>query len=179
MRDKSGTKITVLIFLISLAITIAVLYAGRGIRNHVFHQRMVAWSAASARDTDGAENRVVLTGIPGYLGTSEVYLDFMGDGYINLSGDNPQETDGWRLISEFAIEPGSYTLTGLKGAEEHTVALQLYVRDGAGYEQYLYQWDEDVKFTVERTVEAALHARVFPFVNGVDLVARPAVYRDE
>lgn len=179
LTDRSNAKRTLLIFLISLVLTTAVLYAGKGIRKHVLHQRMVAWSAASARDTDGAENRVVLNGKPGYLGESSVYLDFTKDGYISLSGDNPEEIDGWKLISEFTIEPGNYTLTGLKGAIENTVALQLYISDDTGYDRYLCQWNEDINFTVERDTEATLHARVFPFVDEVDIVARPAVYRDE
>lgn len=178
MKDRGDTKQYILIFLGSLVITTAVLYVGRGINKHMHHQKMVAWSVASARDTDGAENRVVLNGIPGYLGMSGVYLDFMKDGYIMLSGDNPEEIDGWKLISEFAIEPGSYTLTGMKGAKENTVAFQLYICDDTGSYRYLYQWDEDIAFAVEQDMEATLHVRVYPFVDEVDIVARPAVYRD-
>ena len=42
-----------------------------------------------------------------------------------------------------------------------------------------YQYDDDVSFTIERAVDAALHVRVYPETEGIDAMARPAVYRDE
>ena len=67
----------------------------------------------------------------------------------------------------------------MKGQEEDTVALQLHIEDETGFYRYLYQYDEDVTFIVERSVEATLHVRVYPETVGVNIPARPAVYRDE
>ena len=139
---------------------------------------MVTYSIASARE-DGAANRVVLNGKGGYLGSSNVYLKYLVDGWIRLTGDNVEESNGWKLLSEFNLEPGMYTLTGMAGFEKNTVALQLRVEDDMGAYRYLYQHDEDVKFKVERQTTAELNVRVYPNVADVDVTVRPAVYRDE
>ena len=139
---------------------------------------MVAYSVASTRE-DGTPNRVVMIGKPGYLGYSSVHLSYLEDGWIKLIGDNTEKSDGWKLLSTFTLEPGMYTLTGMKGQDENTIALQLRIEDDTGYYQYFNQYDEDVIFTIERPVNAALHVRIYPEVEGIDVKARPAVYRDE
>ena len=139
---------------------------------------MVQYSIASARE-DGEPNRVILNGKPGYLGYSTVLLSYLKDGWISLVGDNVEESNGWKLLSTFTLEPGTYTLTGMKGQDENTIALQLRVEDDTGYHHYFYQYDEDVNFTIERPMEAKLHVRVYPETEGIDVNARPAVYRDE
>ena len=139
---------------------------------------MVLYSIASARE-DGAPNCVVMTGKPGYIGPSSVYLSYLKDGWINLTGDNDGENNGWKLLSTFTLEPGAYSLDGLKGQSENTIALQLRIEGEPGFYQYIYQCDENVRFTIERPVEAVLHVRVYPEVEGIDVKARPAVYRDE
>lgn len=139
---------------------------------------MVQYSIASARE-DGEPNRVVMNGRPGYLGYSSVHLSYLKDGWISLAGDNIEESNGWKLLSTFTLETGTYTLTGMKGQDENTIALQLHIEDDTGFYRYIYQYDEDVSFTIERQVDAALHVRVYPGAEGIDVNARPAVYRDE
>lgn len=139
---------------------------------------MIQYSIASARD-DGTPNRVVLTGKPGYLGYSSVHLSYLKDGWISLVGDNVEESSAWKLLSAFALEPGTYTLTGMKGQIENTVAFQLRIEDDTGYYHYFYQYNDDICFTIERAVEATLRMGVYPEVEGIDVKARPAVYRDE
>ena len=139
---------------------------------------MVQYSIVSARE-DGAPNRVVMNGKPGYLGDSAVHLSYLKDGWISFVGDNVEESNGWKLLSTFTLEPGKYTLTGMKGQRENTVALQLYIKDETGFSRYIYQYDEDVRFIIEKPVDATLHVRVYPGVDGIDVKARPAVYRDE
>lgn len=138
---------------------------------------MVQYSIASARE-DGEPNRVILNGKPGYLGYSSVHLSYLKDGWISLVGDNVEESNGWKLLSTFTLEPGTYTLTGMKGQDENTIALQLHIEDDTGFYRYIYQYDDDVSFTIERAVDATLHVRVYPEVEGIDVKARPAVYRD-
>ena len=139
---------------------------------------MIEFSLASVRE-DGAPNRVVMIGKPGYLGYSSVHLSYLKDGWISLTGDNFKESNGWRLLSKLTLEPGKYTLTGLKELKENTIALQLRIEDDTGYYHYFYQYDEDVSFVIERPVEATLHVRVYPETVGINVKARPAVYRDE
>ena len=139
---------------------------------------MVQYSIASARE-DGEPNRVVMNGKSGNLGPSSVHLSYLKDGWISLVGDNVEESNGWKLLSTFTLEPGTYTLTGMKRQDENTIALQLRIEDDTGFYRYIYQYDEDMSFTIERQVDAALHVRVYPETEGIDVNARPAVYRDE
>lgn len=108
-----------------------------------------------------------------------MHLSYLKDGWISLVGDNVEERNGWKLLSTFTLEPGTYTLTGMKGQDENTIALQLHIEDDTGYYHYFYQYDDDVGFTIERAVEATIHVRVYPEVEGIDVNVRPAVYRDE
>lgn len=139
---------------------------------------MIEYSLASARE-DGTPNRVIMNGKPGYLGYSTVLLSYLKDGWIRVVGDNVEESNGWKLLSTFTLEPGTYTLTGMKGQDEKTIALQLHIEDETGLYQYIYQYDADVSFTIEKAVDAVLHVRVFPETEGIDVKARPAVYKDD
>jgi len=178
LPDKSSKKRIICIFTLSLFVTLMILYIGDGIRKHIVHQRMVAYAMSSARE-DGTPNRVIMLGKPGYLGYSSVQLSYLKDGWISLNGDNEEENNGWKLISTFTLEPGTYTLTGMKGQDDNTVALQLHIEDDTGFYRYIYQYDENVVFTIERPSNATLHVRVYPTIEGIDVKVRPAVYRDE
>ena len=144
----------------------------------MIHQRMVEYSIASARE-DGTSNCVIMNGKAGALGYSYVKLYYLEDGWIRLEGKNKDDSDGWRLLTKFNLEPGKYTFTGMRGQAENTIALQLHYYDDTGFSQYLYQFDEDIDFTVERVSEAMLHVRVYPNVESLNVLARPAVYRNE
>lgn len=142
------------------------------------YERMLSYSKATSRAVDGAENHVVMNGISGYFGIS-VYLKYLEDGYIQLTGDNIDGENAWKLISNFTLEPGTYTLTGMNGVSDKTVALQLLISCDNGFNQYLYQYDEDVFFTLDLPSKATLHVMVYPNAVGIDVTARPAVYKDE
>ena len=108
-----------------------------------------------------------------------MHLSYLKDGWISLVGDNVEGSNGWKLLSTFILEPGKYTFTGLKGQGENTVALQLHIEDDTGFSRYIYQYDDDVSFEIERPVDATLNIRVYSEVEGIDVKARPAVYRNE
>ena len=164
--------------MVSLILTLCCLYTVSGVKKQITHERMLAYSAASARATDGAENRVVMNGISGSFGYS-VYMAYLEDGYISLRGSHLDDSNAWKLLSKFTLEPGTYTLTGMRGVEKDTIALQLHFADDTGFYRYLYQFDEDVVFTIDRLSEATLHVMVYPNAEGIDVIARPAVFRDE
>lgn len=142
------------------------------------YERMLSYSKATSRAVDGAENHVVMNGISGYFGVS-VYLKYLEDGYIQLTGDNIDGERGWKLLSKFTLEPGTYTLTGMSDVLEDTIALQLRISDDTRFYQYLYQYDEDVVFMIKRVSEATLQVMVYPDAREIDVKARPAVYKDE
>ena len=92
---------------------------------------MIQYSTASARE-DGAENRVVMTGKGGYLGYTSVRLPYLEGGWIELARGNREELSGWKLISTFSLEPGTYTLAGIKSQAAETIAHQLHIVDETG-----------------------------------------------
>lgn len=139
---------------------------------------MVQYSHVSARE-DGAENLVVMEGNSGSVGQTYVYLKYLENGFIHIYGNNSYDINGWKKLSEFQLSPGLFTLTGLRGSTEKTIVLQLRISDDSGFYQYFNQWDEDVIFTIEHEMKADLNVRVYPFVESIDVKARPAVYRDE
>lgn len=131
-------------------ITLAVLCTCDAVAKHILHQQMVQNSIASTRE-DGSANRVIMNGKPGYIGPSSVQLSYLKDGWISLAGDNVEENNGWKLLSTFTLESGLYTLTGLKEQDENTIALQLRVEDDTGFYRYIYQYDKDVSFKIEKS----------------------------
>lgn len=172
-------KRTLAFFLLSLLATLVILCGTSEFRKRRLHRKMVAYALASSRESDGAENLFILDGKAGYLGESGVYLEYKKDGYIHLFGDNKKSNNCWKKISEFEIEPGTYTLTGMSGVPENTIVLQFRISDDNGWHETIFQWDEDVQVTVDRELTATLHIMVYPNVNGIDTVARPGLYKDE
>ena len=175
MKEINGRII--IIFSVSFIMTLLLLDIGTSINKYFIHQKMVQYSIASVRE-DGVENRVVMIGIPGYIGESLVYLNYLENGYIELSGSNPEEQYGWKKLSEFVLDPGTYTLTGMKGLGEQIIALQLRISDDKGFYRYIYQYNEDVEFKVDQQSEATLHVMIYPLAENIDVIVRPAVYKE-
>lgn len=104
MSDRKDVKRIICIFLMSLIVTLVICFLGNWIKKNLIHQRMAAYAVASARVEDGAVNKVVMNGIPGYLGYSTVYLKYLRDGYIQIKGDNSGENNEWKLLSQFFLD---------------------------------------------------------------------------
>ena len=167
-----------MIFLSSFMITLGALYVGNlAIKEHTY-KRMLQYSIETTRE-DGASNRVIMNGVSGFVGRTNVGISYMNGGKIRLNGANYDEIDGWQRISEFTLEPGRYTFTGMKGQGENTIALQLDIMGESGIKYSYYQFNDDVYFLTEKPTDVALYIRVFPAIGKVDVIARPAVYKDE
>ncbi len=164
--------------MISLLVSLSILAAGNQVIKAVIRQKMISYALASARDSDGAANLVVMDGRSGYIGSSTIQLKYIEDGYISIKGINVDEKGQWKQIAEIELEPGAYTLTGLKGSSQEIVALILHLEDSKGAETNYWQYDEDVHFTVDKLCKASLSVRVSQYAE-VEVIARPAVYRDE
>ena len=173
-------KRKLIIFLISLFASLAFLFVSSGIHRAILHKRMVDYAKASARESDGAENCVVMDGKSGYIGSSRVYVKYLKDGYIKISGDNSDGSSGWKLVSEWIMEKGRYTLSGLSGFKENTLELQLSVwnEEKNGYDYYC-QFNDEVSIELFEPKSVRLFLRVYPNVTNINVIARPAVYKDE
>lgn len=176
--DSKESKRIILVFMASLIVSLSILAAGNQVIKSVIHKRMISYASASARESDGAQNLVVMDGRSGYMGSSTIQLKYLEDGYISISGINTDETGQWKQIAEFDLDPGTYTLTGLKESSKEVVALRLHLEDSSSAVTDYWQFDEDVQFTVVDRCKAILSVRVNQHAE-VDAIARPAVYRDE
>ena len=137
---------------------------------------MLEGAAATARTTDGAENRVVMLGDSGFVDFSPVYLKYLEGGQIRISGANSTDRHRWKKIARITLPPGTYTFTGLKAAPK-TVELQLDYSGEDGH-VWLSQWNEDITFELDEERDVELHVKVYAGVT-VDAIARPAIYKDE
>ena len=173
-----GRLRTLTIILVSFIITLVVLYFGNGMVEENTRQRMLKYSIDSMRE-DGTPNRVIMNGVTGFIGRTNVRLSYMDDGYIRLAGENYDNIDGWQRISEFLLEPGKYCFTGMQGQTKDSIALQLDLEDSANNKTYYFQFDDEVTILNEKTMSAALYIRIYPSIGKVNLIARPAVYRNE
>ena len=172
-------KRKIIIFLISMLATLVFLFVSSGIHRAILHKRMVKYAKASARKTDGAENCVIMDGKSGFIGASHVYVKYLEDGYMKIFGDNTDDSSEWKLVSEWTMDEGRYTLSGLSGFEEKTLELQLSVWNEERDEyDYYCQFDDEVSFEIIEKEKVRLFLRVYPEVTGIDAIARPAVYKD-
>lgn len=177
MGNEKNNKIF-LVFMTSLIISLSMLITGNQIVKSVIHRRMLLYALASARESDGAQNLVVMDGYSGFIGSSMIELKYKEDGFILIKGTNQDETDQWKQIAEIELVPGIYTLAGLKGSSQDVVALRLHLKGVDGAVTNYWQFDEDVQFTVAEQSHATLSVRVNQYAK-VNTIARPAVYKDE
>ena len=140
---------------------------------------MKEYSLNSARPEDGAENLIIMNGNAGYIGMTHAHLSYMKDGSIQIKGYNPDSSSAWKKLCDFVLEPGTYTLTGLKGFQPETLELQysIFNEEKGGYDYYS-QYDEDLTITIPKKRKARLHVRIYPFTE-VDTLARPAIYKEQ
>lgn len=139
---------------------------------------MLQYSIDTTRE-DGASNYVIMNGVTGFIGRTNVKLSYMRNGCIILRGSNNYDIDGWQRISEFSLEPGKYTFSGIKEQSKNSVALQLVLEETTGAKCSYYQYDDDVALQIKNTVQASLYIRVYPSVGKVNMILQPAVYKDE
>ncbi len=176
--DSKESNRIILVFIASLIVSLSLLAAGNQVIKTVIHKRMVSYAIASSRESDGAENLVVMDGRSGFVGSSRIQLKYLEHGYISVNGINTEETGQWKQIAVFYLDPGKYTLTGLKESSQDVVALRLHLKDSEGAVTNYWQFDEDVQFKVAERCKAILSIRVNQYAE-VDAIAQPAVYRDE
>lgn len=176
--DSKESKRIILVFVISLIISLSLLAFGNQVYKAVIRKRMILYALSSSRESDGAENLVIMDGRSGYVGSSTIQLKFLDSGYISISGINSDETGQWKQIAEFELEPGTYTLTGLEGSSLAVVAMRLHLEDSEGVVKNYWQYDGDIQFYITNICKATLSVRVNQYAK-VDAIARPAVYKDE
>ncbi len=153
------------------------LFAGSEIKEHILRKTMVGFARASYRETDGAVNLVVMNGDSGYIDRSDVYLKYLNNGFVSIIGTNDNDNSYWKRISEFELDQGKYSLTGLSGNKEKTVELQLTVIDAVGDKKYYRQFDTDITVKIHDRCNVILYVHVYPYTD-INAIARPAIYEE-
>ncbi len=120
---------------------------------------------------------VIMDGNSGYIGISSVYLKYLDDGYIQIRGKNETNEPRWKLLCEFGLNAGVYTITGLFVPEDDTVQLRVAKVDGATVTTLAWQYNSDERFVLNESTIVRLHIVVYPGAD-IDTIARPAIYKE-
>lgn len=181
VRNGSPKKIIpqfklIIVFLLSLSLTLFIMCIGSHVIKYVTHQKMLAGAAASSREIDGAKNLVIMNGDSGYIGSSKVILKYIGEGYIKFIGRNDTPLGQWKTLSEFQLDAGTYTLSGLS-VDDGSIKLRLARKTEDDVETIAIQYNDEVIFSIEKSTTVILQVRVSPGET-IDTIARPAIYED-
>ena len=129
---------------------------------------------------DGVKNNLVLSPDPKYIGKTDFSVAYQSDGCIIIEGQSVNRA--WIEIGRVALDPGTYCFTGLSGAEEKTIAIELEYFD-AEKEKYI-RLTPDVGAVEQTIFELDAYTKVraligiYPGSKGRYL-ARPAIYRED
>lgn len=138
----------------------------------VRHQKMVRLAAIYDRK-DGTKNLLVLKGMNGVAWDTDVYVEYLSDGSIRITGESDKRS--WWPIGEISLEPGVYSFSGLSGVDKDTVGLTLET-DNHRFAPDVGPVDE-VKFTLEEPTKLMVYVSVYHGCD-CDVIATPVIYKE-
>ena len=156
------------VVLLSMVLCSMVPFSYREVR----HQKMVRLAAIYDRE-DGIKNLLVLNGKNGYAWNTDVYVEYLNDGSIRITGTSDKRS--WWPIGEISLEPGVYSFSGLSGVEKNTVGLELET-DNHRFAPDVGPVDE-VKFTLDETTKLKVYVSVYDGCD-CDVIATPVIYKE-
>ena len=156
------------VVLLSMVLCSMVPFSYREVR----HQKMVRLAAIYDRE-DGIKNLLVLNGKNGYAWNTDVYVEYLNDGSIRITGTSDKRS--WWPIGEISLEPGVYSFSGLSGVEKNTVGLELET-DNHRFAPDVGPVDE-VKFTLDETTKLKVYVSVYDGCDCV-VIATPVIYKE-
>ena len=136
------------------------------------HKKMVRLAAIYDRE-DGAKNLLVLNGKNGYAWNTDVYVEYLNDGSIQIKGTSDKRS--WWPIGEQTLEPGVYSFSGLSGVDKDTVGLTLETNN----QRFMPDVDpvDEVRFTLEETTKLMVYVSVYDGCD-CDVIATPVIYKE-
>lgn len=138
----------------------------------VRYHKMVRIAALHDRE-DGTKNLLVLNGKNGYAWDTDVYVEYLKDGSIQIKGTSDRRS--WWPIGELTLEPGMYSFAGLSGVEKNTVGLELETNN------LRFAPDvgpvNEVKFTLEEKTKLIVYVTVYEGCE-CDVIATPVIYKE-
>ena len=156
------------VVLLSMVLCSAVPFSYREVR----HQKMVRLAAIYDRE-DGAKNLLVLNGKNGYAWNTDVYVEYLKDGSIQIKGTSDRRS--WWPIGKITLGPGVYSFSGLSGVDKDTVGLTLET-DNQRFTPDVGPVDE-VKFSLEETTKLMVYVSVYDGCD-CDVIATPVIYKE-
>ena len=156
------------VILLSLVLCSMVPFSYREVR----HQKMVRLAAIYDRE-NGTKNLLVLNGKNGFAWNTDVYVEYLNDGSIQIKGTSDKRS--WWPIGEVTLEPGMYSFSGLSGVDKDTVGLELET-DNHRFAPDVGPIDE-VRFTLEETTKLKVYVIVYDGCD-CDVIATPVIYKE-
>ena len=156
------------VVLLSMVLCSMVPFSYREVR----HQKMVRCAALYNRE-NGTKNLLVLNGKNGFAWNTDVYVQHLDDGSIQIKGTSDKRS--WCPIGEISLEPGVYSFSGLSGVDKDTVGLTLETNN----QRFMPDVGpvDEVKFTLEETTELMVYVSVYDGCD-CDVVATPVIYKE-
>ena len=143
------------------------------------HQKMVRYAALYDRE-DGSENLLVLNGKNGYAWNTDVYVEYLNDGSINISGVS--DIQSWWPIADIALESGHYSASGLEDTTGGLLGIELsyYNKYSKKYEVLCPDigMNPTVEFELSETTPIRAYVRVYPGFHA-ECTATPFIYKEE
>ena len=145
----------------------------------VRHQKMVRIAALYDRE-DGAKNLLVLSGKSGNAWDTDVYVEYLNDGSINISGVS--DIQSWWPIADITLESGHYSASGLEDTTDGLLGIELayYNKNSKKYEVLCPDIgiNPTVEFELSETTPIRAYVRVYPGFHA-ECTATPVIYKEE
>lgn len=145
--------------LLSMVLCSMVPFSYREVR----HQKMVRLAAIYDRE-DGTKNLLVLNGKNGFAWDTDVYVEYLNDGGICVSGFSHGKT--WKRIADLELDSGVYEASNLISCIENSVKLYVapYDEDKGDYvlqcitpmQQVFFELTKKTKVRVYLSVESGI-----------------------
>ena len=164
-------------FALVIAFCVSLLIPFSYITLHYHHMEMLA---ANGDGDDGTKNLLVLDGKSGYVGDIDVYVGYLSDGSISISGISDKRS--WKRLADLTLSLGTYSFSGLTGTEPDTIAIELEYYDEEQDSYIRFTPDvgpiDEARFALDRETKLRAYVGVYPGAKG-DYVAFPVIYRED
>lgn len=156
------------VVLLSMVLCSMVPFSYREVR----HQKMVRCAALYNRE-DGTKNLLVLNGKNGFAWNTDVYVQHLDDGSIQIKGTSDKRS--WCPIGEISLEPGVYSFSGLSGVDKDTVGLTLETNN----QRFMPDVGpvDEVRFALEETTKLMVYVSVYDGCD-CDVIATPVIFKE-
>ena len=162
------------VVLLSMVLCSMVPFSYREVR----HQKMVRLAAIYDRE-DGSENLLVLSGKNGFAWDTDVYVEYLNDGSINIRGVS--EIQSWWPIADITLESGHYSASGLEDTTGGLLGIELayYNKNSKKYEVLCPDIgiNPTVEFELSEKTPIRAYVRVYSGFHA-ECIATPVIYKE-